>query len=87
MQQHLDPKVVAKARGATSLKTLENIYQVYFLSLMHFLRPKGWEVSIEPRAECGYIDIRLISRKKGRAVLIEIKSSDKLEHIEKHCQL
>jgi len=83
MQQHLDPKTVAKARGAVSLKTPENIYQVYFLGLMHCLRPKGWEVSIEPRAGGGYIDIRLISRKKGRAVLIELKSSEKLEHIER----
>ena len=81
MQKRLDPKVVA------SLKTPENIYQGYFLSLMHFLRPKAWEVSIEPRAECGYIDIRLISWKKGRAVLIELKSGNKPEHIEKHCQL
>ena len=50
---------------------------------MHYLRPKGWEVSIEPRAGGGYLDIRLISRKKGRAVLIELKSSNKLEHIKK----
>jgi hypothetical protein len=83
MQQHLDPKTVAKARGAVSLKTPESTYQVYFLGLMHYLRPKGWEVSIEPRAGGGYIDIRLISRKKGRAVLIELKSSEKLEHIER----
>ena len=83
MQQHLDLKTVAKTRGAISLKTPERIYQVYFLGLMHFLRPKGWEVSIESRAGGGYLDIRLISRKKGCAVLIGLKSSDKLEHIEK----
>ena len=82
MEQHLDPKAVGKVRGAVSLKTPEKIYQVYFLGLMHCLRPKGWEVCIEPRAGRGYINIRLISRKKGRAVLIELKSSDKLEHIE-----
>ena len=82
MEQHLDSKAVGKTRGAISLKTPERIYQVYFLGLMHCLRPKGWEVCIEPRAGRGYIDIRLISRKKGRAVLIELKSSDKLEHIE-----
>jgi len=82
MQQHLDPKTVAKTR-AVSFKTPERIYQVYFLGLMHFLRPKGWEVSIESRAGGGYLDICLISSKKGRAVLIELKSSDKPEHIEK----
>jgi PD-(D/E)XK nuclease superfamily len=83
MQQHLDPKTVAKARGAVSLKTPESIYHVYFLGLMHILRPKGWEVSIEARAGGGYIDIRLISRKKGSAVLIELKSSKKPEHIDR----
>jgi hypothetical protein len=83
MQQHLDPKAVGKTRGAVSLKTPERIYQVYFLGLVHFLRPKGWEVSIEPRAGGGYLDIRLISRKKGRAVLIQLKSSSKPEHIER----
>jgi hypothetical protein len=83
MQQQLDPKTVAKVQGAVSLKTPENIYQVYFLGLMHCLRPKGSEVSIEPRAGGGYLDIRLILRKKGRAVLIELKSSDKLEYIER----
>lgn len=42
MQQHLDPKTVV------SPKTPKRIYHVYFLGLMHLLRPKGWEVSIEP---------------------------------------
>ena len=65
MQQHLDPKTVGKVRGTVSLKTPERIYQVYFLGLMHVLRPKGWEVSIEPRAGGGYLDIRLVSRKRG----------------------
>jgi hypothetical protein len=83
MQQHLDPKTTAKVRGAVSLETPESIYHVYFLGLMHFLLPKGWEVSIEPRAGGGYINIRLISRKKGSAVLIELKSSEKPEHIER----
>ena len=50
---------------------------------MHVLWPKGWEVSIEPQAGGGYLDIRLVSRKKGCAVLIELKSSEKLEHIER----
>jgi hypothetical protein len=83
MQQHLNSKTVAKVRGAVSLKTPESIYQVYFLGLMHCLRPKGWEVYIEPRSGGGYVDIRLILRKKGRAVLIELKSSEKPEHMER----
>ena len=83
MQQHLDLKTVTETRGAIGFKTTERIYQVYFLGLMHYLRPKGWEVSIEPWAGGGYLDIRLISRKKGCAVLIELKSSNKPEHIKK----
>jgi hypothetical protein len=83
MQQHLAPKTVAKSRDAVSPETPERIYQVYFLGLMHFLRPKGCEVSIKPRAGEGYIDIRLTSRKKGIAVLIELKSSEKPEHMER----
>ena len=81
MQQHLDPKIVAKEQGAVCLETPESIYQVYFLGLMHSLRLRGWEVSIESRGRDG-IDIRLISRKEGLGVLIELKSSAKLEHIE-----
>ena len=34
MQQHLDTKLVGKARGAASNKTLEKIYHVFFLDLM-----------------------------------------------------
>ena len=81
MQQYLDPKAVAKVEGAISLKNSERIYHVYFLGLMHFLPPKGWDVSIKPRDGGGYIDICLISRKKGSAVLIELKSSEKPEHM------
>jgi hypothetical protein len=83
MQQHLDLKIVTKVQGAVSLKTPESIYQVYFLGLLHFLRPKGWEVTIEPRDGDGYINICLISRKKGSAVLIELKSSKKPKYIER----
>ena len=85
MQQHLDPKTVAKERGAVSLKTPESIYQVYLLGLMHLLRSKGWEVSMKSRdgSQAGYIDIRLILRKEGRGALIELKSSEKPEHIER----
>jgi len=44
--------------------------------LMQSLRSKGWEVSIEPRAGGGYIDIRLCHKRKRMAVLIELKSSE-----------
>ena len=81
MQQHFNPKTPAKVLGAVSL---ESIYQVFFPGLMHSLQPKGWELSIEPRAGDGYINIRFISRKpRGRAVLIELKSSEKPEHLER----
>lgn len=83
MQQHLNWKMVGKVRGVISLKTPERIYQVYFLGLMHVLRPKGREVSIEPRAGGGYLDIHIVSRKRDSAVLIELKSSNKPEHIER----
>lgn len=83
MQQHLDPKLVAKTRGSISRKTPENIYHVYLLGLVHVLRPKGWEVIIEARAGAGYIDIRLVSKTTQSAVLIEVKSSEKRKDIEK----
>lgn len=82
MQQHLDPKAVSKERRAASAKTPEIIYHVYLLGLLHVLRPKGWEISGESRAGLGYLDVRLISRKTRSAVIIEIKSSEKLDHIE-----
>jgi hypothetical protein len=47
MHQHLDPKTVAKVGGAISLKTPEKIDHIYFLGLMHVLRPKGCAVLIE----------------------------------------
>ena len=77
MQQQLNPKLFGKARGVVSRKTLERIYHVLFWGLMQSLRAKGWEVSIEPRAGGGYIDIRLRHRRKCMAVLIELKSSEK----------
>jgi hypothetical protein len=83
MQQRLDPKIVAKERGAESRKTPEKIYHVFFLGLMQYLRRFGWEVSIEPRAGGGYVDIRLIHRKKRKAVLIELKSSAKKGDVER----
>ena len=44
---------------------------------MQSLGAEGWEVSIEPRAGDGYIDIRLRHRRKRMAVLIELKSREK----------
>ncbi len=87
MQHQLDPKTVATARlgGANSPKTPERIYQVFLLGLIHDLRSKGWEVTIEARVGEGYVDIRLVSKtaKSLSAVLIELKSSEKLEHVQK----
>ena len=83
MQQNFDPKAVAKARGALSSKTPEHIYQVFLLGLMYYLQSEGWEISIEPRGGSGYIDIRLVSKETKSAVLIEVKSSDKEEDIER----
>jgi len=83
MQQQLDPKLVGKARGAVSRKTPERIYHVLFWDLMQSLRVKGWEVSIEPRAGGGHIDICLRHRRKRMAVLIKLKSSEKQEDMER----
>jgi PD-(D/E)XK nuclease superfamily len=74
MQQQLDPKLVGKARGAASRKTAERIYHVFFWGLMQSLRAKGWEVCIERGSS--YVDIRLHHRRKRKAVLIELKSSE-----------
>lgn len=86
MQQNLDPKAVAKARGALlSSKTPERgIYQVFLLGLMYCLPWEGWEISIERRgggSGC-YTGIRLVSKETKSAVLIEVKSSEKEEDIE-----
>jgi len=83
MQQQLDPTLVGNARGAITRKTPERIYHVIFWGLMQSLRAKGWEVSIEPRAGGGYVDIRLRHRKKRMAVLIELKSSEKQGDMER----
>jgi len=50
---------------------------------MQSLRAKGWEVSIEPQAGGGYIDIRLRHRRKHVAVLMELKSSEKQGDMER----
>lgn len=82
MQQQLAPKL-GEARGAVSRKAQERIYRVLFWSLMQSLTTKGWEVSIEPRAGAGYTDTRLRHRRKGMAVLIELKSSKKRGDMER----
>ncbi len=79
----LDPKLVAKEQGAISRKTPEKIYHVLFLGLMQSLRAKGWEVTVEARAACGYVDLRLVHKRKRTAVLIELKSSIKLQDLER----
>ena len=80
MQQCLGRKPVTKAGATANLKTSESVYRAYFLGLVHLLRPKGWEVCIEPpRAECYYMNICLISREKGSAALIRLRSSEKME--------
>ena len=83
MQQHLDPKLVSKVRGAISNKTPEGIYHVFFLGLILSTSAKGWEVSIEPRTGGGFVDIRLCHRRKHTAVLIELRSSEKRENMER----
>ena len=83
MQQLLDPKLVAKTRGALSRKTPEKIYHVLFLGLMQSLRAEGWEVIVEARAGGGYVDLRLLHKRKHAAVLIEVKSSKKQKDLEK----
>ena len=73
MQQLCHPKLVAKDRG----KTLERFYHVVFLGLMQSLGAKGWKVSVEHRAGGSYVDIHLLLRRERKAVLIELKSSEK----------
>ena len=71
--QRLHAKVVAKGRSASG-KTPEKIYQVFFLGLTQSLTAEGWEVS---RAGGGHVDIRLLLKRKRKAALIELKSSEK----------
>jgi hypothetical protein len=83
IQQFLDPKLVSKARGAISRKTPEKIYHVLFLGLMQSLTAKGWEIIVEARASGDYVDLRLVHKPKSKAVLIELKSSDKEGNLKK----
>ena len=83
MQQQLNSKLAGKAQGAVSHKTPERIYHILFLGLMQSLRQKGWEVSIESQAGGGHINIHLCHTRKHMAVLIELKSSEKQEDMEK----
>src|SRR6266576_6705862 len=50
---------------------------------MQSLRAKGWEVSIEPRAGAGCVGIRLCNTRKRVAVLMELKSSERQQHMER----
>ncbi len=47
------------------------------LGLMQSLGAKGWKVSVEHRAGGSYVDIHLLLRRERKAVLIELKSSEK----------
>jgi PD-(D/E)XK nuclease superfamily len=77
MQQLLDPELVTKTRGIISCKTPEKIYHVLFLGLMQSLRVGGWEVTVEARARGDYVDLRLLHKPKRKAVLINVKTSNK----------
>jgi PD-(D/E)XK nuclease superfamily len=83
MQQFLNPKLVEKTRCAISRKTPEKIYHVLFLGLMQSLKKKGWEVIVEARAGGDYVDLRLLHKPKRKAVLIELKSSEKEGDLER----
>jgi hypothetical protein len=83
MQQLLHPKLVEKERKTDSRKTPENVYQVFLFGLMQSLGAKGWEVIVEARAGGGYADLRLLHKRLGKAVLIEVKSSKMEKDIEK----
>ena len=80
MQERLDPKLAGlKAPDGV---TRNRIYRTLFLGLMHSLRAKGWEVSIEPRAGAGY-GIRLCNTRNHVAILMELKSSEKQQHMKR----
>jgi hypothetical protein len=79
----LNPEKVA---SAVSPKTPERIFHVYLLGLVHHrlrpsLRREDWKFSIGTRAGSGNVGILLSSRKKNSAAIIELKSSEKQEHM------
>jgi hypothetical protein len=82
MQSTLHPNLVAKQRGVESHKTLEWIYHVYLLGLLHGLRNDGWVTNVEEPSGLEYVDIRLFSEAKGIGVLIKLKSSTKSEQLD-----
>lgn len=77
MQQALDPKLVAKRRTVGSRKPLENINHVFVFGLRYSLEVGGWKVTVDARTGGGYVDLRLLDKRKRQAVVIELKSSDK----------
>jgi PD-(D/E)XK nuclease superfamily len=83
MQQYLHPKLVSKESNAVSCKTPERIYRVLLWGLAQHLKVKGWEVSNENRAGGGYVGICLRHRRRNMAVLIELKSSEKRDDMER----
>jgi hypothetical protein len=83
MQAALDPKLVAKEHGAENRKTPEKLYHLFVLGVLYGLRLLGWDVHADARAGSGYIDVRIVSRKRQSAALIEIKSSESPELLER----
>jgi PD-(D/E)XK nuclease superfamily len=83
MQATLGPKLIAKETRVKSKKTLERLYQVYLLGVLHGLRSHGWEVHVELHTGSGYTNICLISRKQRAAALIELKSSESGQQLER----
>jgi PD-(D/E)XK nuclease superfamily len=74
--QQLHPKLLPRDQR-DGHKTPERYYQVFFLGLMQSLGAKGWEVSADARTGGGYVDLYLLHKRKLKAVLIELKSSEK----------
>jgi hypothetical protein len=83
MQRTLHPRLVAKERDSQTGKTLENIYRVYFYGLLISLGAIGWKFTVEERGCLGYVDLRLVHKQKGQAVLIELKWSKEKKDMEK----
>jgi len=81
MEAALHSKLVAKNRGASSRKTPERLYHVFLLGILYGIR--GWEVNVESPAGLGFVDIRITSTHRRSAVLIELKSSEAPNSLEK----
>lgn len=83
MQSKLNPKLVAKQPSQKSKKTPERLYRVYLLGLLQGLKWQGWEVNVELHSGLGYINVGLVSEQKHAGVLIEVKSSEHSQHLDR----